>query len=494
MATRAIPWDPTEGVDIVGVSTFRSRISALRRTSVRARVLGYLISLSAVAVAVSGVVAYGLELRSIDRDITGDLTLRAQSFLKLAQEGDPSTRLPYTDARVLLYAGVSQVIASPTESAVGHANGVPLFVPKYAQRLPLERDEAFLFAAEAHPTDQVIVRSVRTEEALYHYVSVPIFDGNNNVLGTFTVATDRGALVSSLNHTFALYLLAGAVALVLTGAVAWVTVGRLLRPITLLDETAKDISESDLSRRIPIVGHDDLARLSHTVNAMLDRLENAFATQRQLLDDAGHELRTPLAVMRTNLELLEPRDSEQVASTQFLLLDEVAMMSRLVDDLVILAKADRPEFVQHEVLDLGEFTDAAFSRAQALGDREWSLDSRGEGQFEGDGQRLTQAWMQLVANAVKFSDPGSPVAVGSSLDGGRVRLWVKDAGRGIPPDEHERVIERFHRLNPDVEGAGLGLPIVAAITSAHEGHLELESAPGVGSLFTMVLPMRGSAR
>jgi two-component system OmpR family sensor kinase len=473
---------------------FGSRLAALRSMSVRARVLGYLLALSAIAVAVSGVVAYGLELRSIDREIAGDLTLRAESFLKLAQEGDPSTRLPYTDARTLLYAGVSQVIASPTESAVGHANGQPLFVPKYPERLPLERDGAFLHAAEAHPTDQIMVRSVHTEEALYHYVSVPVFDGNNNVLGTFTVATDRGSLVADLNQTFAFYLLAGLIALVLTGAVAWITVGRLLHPITLLEETAREISESDLGRRIPIVGHDDLARLSRTVNAMLGRLENAFATQRQLLDDAGHELRTPLAVMRTNLELMEPRDSEQVSSTQELLLDEVAMMSRLVDDLVVLAKADRPEFVHREVLELGEFTDAAFSRAQALGDREWSLDSRGDGQFEGDGQRLTQAWMQLVANAVKFSDPGSPVAVGSSLRDGRVRLWVKDAGRGIPPDEHDRVIERFHRLNPDVEGAGLGLPIVAAITSAHEGHLELESAPGVGSLFTMVLPVRGSAR
>jgi signal transduction histidine kinase len=476
------------------MSGVRSRVDALRRTSVRARVLGYLIGLSAIAISISGVVAYGLELRSIDGDIGADLTLRAQSFLKLAQEGDPLTRRPYADARLLLYAGVSQVIASPTESAIGHANGVPLFVPKSPQHLPLESDSRFLAAAGANPTDAVTVRTVRTEEAVYHYVSVPIFDANKKVLGTFTVATDRGALVSHLNHTFALYLLAGGLALALTGAVAWVTVGRLLKPITLLDETARDISESDLTRRIPIVGHDDLARLSHTVNAMLDRLENAFATQRQLLDDAGHELRTPLAVMRTNLELLEPRDSEQVASAQFILLDEVAMMSRLVDDLVILAKADRPEFVHRETLDCGEFTDAAFSRARALGERDWSVEARGEGLFEGDGQRLTQAWIQLVANAVKFSDPDSPVALGSSLGNGYVRLWVRDAGRGIPPEEHARVIERFHRLDPEVEGAGLGLPIVAAITSAHEGHLELQSAPGVGSIFTMVLPIRGSAR
>jgi signal transduction histidine kinase len=486
--------EATKGVEIATGDGLRSRLAALRRTSVRIRVLGYLLALSAIAVAVSGVVAYGLELRSIDRDIAGDLTLRAESFLRLAAEGDPETGLPFAGAGPLLFSGVSQVIASPTQSAVGHADGVALFVPKYPERLPLERDTDFLVAAEADPTGPITVRSHRTETTVYHFISVPILAGDGSLLATFTVATDRGARVGDLNRTFALYLLAGLIALALTGVVAWVTVGRLLRPITLLDETARDISESDLSRRIPIVGHDDLARLSRTVNAMLDRLENAFATQRQLLDDAGHELRTPLAVMRTNLELMEPRDSEQVSTTQELLLDEVAMMSRLVDDLVVLAKADRPEFVHREALELADLTDSAYSRACSLGEREWSLESRGEGPFEGDGQRLTQAWMQLVANAIKFSAPGSPVSLGSSLEEGRVRLWVKDAGIGIPAEEHARVAERFHRINSDVEGAGLGLPIVAAIAAAHDGHLELESAPGVGSRFTIVLPAWGSAR
>ncbi len=460
----------------------------------RARVLVYLIALAAGAVAVSGVVAYALELRSIDRGIDDDLALRAQSFLTLAAEGNAETHAAYASAADVLKAGVSQVIASPTESAVGHADGVALFVPSYPDRLHLEDDPAFLSAAEVDPAADIVVRSVTTDRTEYHYVSVPIVSRDNALLATFTVATDRGALVEDLNHTFAIYLVAGGLALVLIGAIAWVTVGRLLRPISLLDETARDISETDLGRRIPIVGHDDLARLSHTVNAMLDRLENAFSTQRQLLDDAGHELRTPLAVMRTNLELLEPRDGEQVTATQELLLDEVAMMSRLVDDLVILAKADRPEFVHRAEVDLGEFTDAVYSRAQALGDREWSLDARGTGRFEGDSQRLTQAWMQLVANAVKFSDPGSAVSLGSAIDDEHVRLWVKDAGRGIPREEHERVLGRFHRLDPEVEGAGLGLPIVAAIATAHEGRVELESAVGVGSIFTIVLPVRGSAR
>lgn len=455
--------------------------------------LGYLVALAAAAVAVAGMVDYALERASIDREINQDLTLRTQSFFTLASGEDPTTGKTWASAEDLMRAAISQVIVSPTESAVGHVDGIPRFVPGGATHLRLEDDPAFMETARTSASSDVVVRGTRTDLREYRYVSVPLVDEQGAVLATFTIATDRGALLADLNRTFWVYSLAGAGALLVVGAIGWVTVGRLLRPIRLLDETAREISETDLSQRIPIVGNDDLARLSQTVNAMLDRLENAFAAQRQLLDDAGHELRTPLAVMRTNLELLEPLDHGNVVATQAVLLDEVSMMSRLVDDLVVLAKADRPEFARIEPVDLKELTTAAFTRAQALGDREWSLESQGEGTFAGDAQRLTQAWMQLVANAVKFSPPGSVVALGSSIGGDEVRLWVRDTGRGIPKEHQAHVLERFHRVDESVEGAGLGLPIVAAIAHAHGGRIELESTPGVGSLFTIVVP-RGGGR
>jgi signal transduction histidine kinase len=454
-------------------------------------VLGYLVALAAAAVAVAGMVDYALERAGIDREINQDLTLRTQSFLTLASDKDPSTGRPWASAEELMRAAISQVIVSPTESAVGHVDGIPRFVPGGDTHLRLEDDPVFMETARTSASADVVVRGVRTNLREYRYVSVPLVDEEGTVLATFTIATDRGALVADLNRTFWVYSIAGAGALLVVGAIGWVTVGRLLRPIRFLDQTAREISETDLSQRIPIVGNDDLARLSQTVNAMLDRLEDAFAAQRQLLDDAGHELRTPLAVMRTNLELLEPLDHRHVITTQAVLLDEVSMMSRLVDDLVVLAKADRPEFARIEPVDLGEITDAAFARAQVLGDREWSLEQRGEGTFSGDAQRLTQAWMQLVANAVKFSPPESPIALGSSVIADEVRLWVRDAGRGIPREHHARVLERFHRVDESVEGAGLGLPIVVAIAHAHGGRVELESTPGVGSLFTIVTPREG---
>ncbi len=447
-----------------------------------------MVTLTGLAIALTGLVAYLLQVASIDRAVNEDLRLRTTSFQDLASKPDPATGEPYASAADLIRTGIQGVIASETESAVGHVNGVARFVPGGEDRLELYEDTAFLSYVSDNASTTVTVQSLRTDESDYRFVAVPLVDPSGQVVGTFTVATDRGALVGDLNRTYGVFALAGLVSLALVGAVAWVTVGRLLQPIRLLDEAARDIGETDLARRIPIVGNDDLARLSETVNAMLDRLEGAFSAQRQLLDDAGHELRTPLSIMRTNLELLEPRDADQVVETQALLLDEIAMMSRLVDDLVILAKADRPEFVNMERTDLADLTDATFARAQTFGERTWTLETRGEGVFAGDQQRLIQAWMQLVANAVKFSDQDTVVALGSAREGRDVRLWVRDKGRGIPAGQQRHVLERFHRVDNAIEGAGLGLPIVAAIAAAHGGSVELKSVVNKGSLFTIVIP------
>ena len=463
-------------------------VTGLRRATVRTRVLGYIIALAAVALTAAGLVAYLLERSAIDRSISEDLRLRTELFLTLASSDNPATGEPYANAEDLMRAGIAQVVAGPHESAIGHVDGVARFVPGGGEHLELEEDEEFLAAATASSSTRITVQSVRTDEADYRYVSVPLLEPDGDVLATFTIATDRGALLGDLNRTFALYALSGGVTLVLIGLVAWVTVGRLLQPIRLLDQTARDISDSDLSRRIDVSGDDDLARLSRTVNAMLDRLESAFVTQRQLLDDAGHELRTPLAVIRTNLELLEPRDPDHVSDTQRRLLDEVAMMSRLVDDLVVLAKADRPEFVQHERVDLDDLARGVFARAEGLADREWSLEAHADGVISGDPQRLTQAWMQLVSNAVKFSADGSAITIGADTSGSDVRLWVRDVGRGIPASHLATVLDRFQRVDDSVEGAGLGLPIVAAIATAHGGRVDIDSTEGVGTVVTIVLP------
>jgi signal transduction histidine kinase len=166
-------------------------------------------------------------------------------------------------------------------------------------------------------------------------------------------------------------------------------------------------------------------------------------------------------------------------------------MARFVDDLLLLAKAEQPDFLRPGPLDLDVLTDELYAKAQALAERDWRLVGNGAGRISADRQRLTQAVMQLAQNAVQHTAPGDRIALGSALSAGAARLWVADDGPGIPPAERERIFDRFHRAAADrrrSDGAGLGLAIVRAIAEAHGGSVELDSREGAGSTFTLIVP------
>jgi len=269
--------------------------------------------------------------------------------------------------------------------------------------------------------------------------------------------------------------------------------GRLLAPLRTLRETADEINDSDLYRRLPETGNDDITALTRTFNRMLDRLESAFVGQRQFLDDAGHELKTPLTVLRGHLELLDVGSPEEIAATRELLLDEVDRMSRLVGELILLAKSDRPDFVTRRPVDLTGLTVDTLAKARGLADRTWTLDETASVTVPLDEQRLTQALLQLCDNAVKHTAVGDVVALGSSYDGDTARLWVRDSGPGVPPEDREQIFERFGRgvvLETD-EGFGLGLSIVRAIAHAHGGTVSLEDERPHGARFVISLPIPG---
>jgi signal transduction histidine kinase len=221
---------------------------------------------------------------------------------------------------------------------------------------------------------------------------------------------------------------------------------------------------------------------------MLDRLEQAFASQRAFLDDAGHELKTPLTIVRGHLELLG-EDPEEHRETMALVLDELDRMARIVDDLIVLAKHEQPGFLTLDTLDVGELTDALHAKASALAPLEWTVESRGRGVIVADRQRLTQAMLQLAQNAALHA--GGPIALGSQVTNGEARFWVRDTGPGIEPEEQETIFTRFRRgeHGPNREGTGLGLAIVRAIAEAHHGRAEVASLPGIGSTFAIVVPV-----
>lgn len=220
---------------------------------------------------------------------------------------------------------------------------------------------------------------------------------------------------------------------------------------------------------------------------MLDRLETAFADQKDFLSEVSHELRTPITVIRGHLKTLgdSPAEREEAIAV---IQDELDRMSRYVDDLLLLAKAPRPDFLRASPIDVDLFTQDLFAKARSLGDRNWRLDGTGVGIVVGDEQRLTQAVMNLAENAVNCTAPGDEIWLGSSVIGDQARLWVRDAGPGVGDDDRERIFARYESGSGSSDGAGLGLSIVAAVAEAHDGWVELDSTPGAGSTFTIVVP------
>lgn len=171
--------------------------------------------------------------------------------------------------------------------------------------------------------------------------------------------------------------------------------------------------------------------------------------------------------------------------------DELDRMSRFVDDLLLLAKAGQPDFLRLEALDLDVVAEELLHKAEALAAREWRLNARdAQGRVVADRQRLTQAMMNLAQNASHHTGPDNPIELGAAIEGNEARLWVADHGPGISCAERERIFERFVRAPAAhrSEGAGLGLAIVRAIAEGHGGRIELDTAEGVGSRFTIVIP------
>lgn len=272
---------------------------------------------------------------------------------------------------------------------------------------------------------------------------------------------------------------------------AWFAAGRVLAPLRTATATAQTISETDLSQRLPVQGKGELAELAATFNSMMDRLETAFDTQREFVNDAGHELRTPITIIRGHLELMGD-DPEEQRETLALVNSELERMSRLVDDMILLAKAERTDFLHLDMVDAAELTQELFNKAKALAERDWQLDEAAQGWIVIDRERMTEAMMNLAQNATQHTQEGDTITIGSTIAKGKVRFWVRDTGEGIPLPDQKRIFERFARAANSrrrSEGAGLGLSIVKAIAEAHAGQVLLRSKLGSGSMFTIVLPL-----
>jgi signal transduction histidine kinase len=281
--------------------------------------------------------------------------------------------------------------------------------------------------------------------------------------------------------------------------VGWVIAGRVLQPIGRITAVARDIQATDLSRRIELPGPDDeLKQLADTFDAMLARLDAAFAAQRQFVADASHELRNPLAIIRTNVDvaLADPRaDPEDLRHTIAVVKRASDRMARLVDDLLALARRQEPT-LEHEPVDLGAaVAEASDDFVVPAAARNIVLDraiARGV-TVTGDRDALKRAVANLLENAVRLAPEGSRIRLATGSEGDRAWVAVAAEGPGIAPEDQPHVFDRFWRADKARSradgGTGLGLAIVRQIAESHGGQVRLQSKVGVGSSFVIWLPV-----
>jgi signal transduction histidine kinase len=457
-------------------------------SSLRTRILVWFIGVLALGTLVAVVVTREvLELRLAER-IDDELVQEAAELRRLARGNDPETGEPF-GARVeqIFETYFERNVPSRYEALITFVDG-RLF-ERSRQVVPYQLDADPELVARWANVSEPDRGSVDTPAGPVEYIAVPV-QTRGRTEGVFVAAifSDRAG-----EETEAVELAVGAVglAILLLGSLlAWRLADRVLTPVTALTTTARSISETDLSRRIPVRGRDEVAQLAETFNDMLDRLERAFGAQRRFADDAGHELKTPLTIVRGHLELLED-DPEPRRETVALVMDELDRMGRIIEDLLLLAKHEQPDFLDLATVEVGVLTDELEAKLGALSEGRWVVENRGRGVIVADRHRLTQALVQLGQNAVRHGGDRGPIAVGSAVADGEARFWVRDRGPGIKLQDQSAIFERFRRGSgqPRQEGAGLGLPIVKAIAEAHHGRVELESRPGDGARFTIVVPV-----
>jgi signal transduction histidine kinase len=270
--------------------------------------------------------------------------------------------------------------------------------------------------------------------------------------------------------------------------------GWALGPVARITRVARDISATDLSRRIQMQGVDDeLKLMADTFDGMLDRLQGSFEDQRRFVHEASHELRNPIAVAQTNLELaLQTEDKDELADAAKVALQSTQRMGVLVEGLLEQARTGVPE-LHLERIDLGLLVSeiaAEFSAIAARRDIDVTAGTLATEDLaiNGDGPAIRRAISNLVSNAVRLAPAGSTIQLAARRHDDCVDVTVADEGPGIDASQHEAIFQRFWRGQDVGAGSGLGLSIVRRIAERHGGTATVQSAAGTGSTFTLRLP------
>jgi heavy metal sensor kinase len=463
------------------------RRAAQARRTIRVRLtLWYVALLALILVAFCSVLYAGLA-RGIQAEADARLTIAAQQTLALVDiEGnrlDEPVRPEYLPdgAMVTIYNG----------------RGERLFTSDQARVLPsLGRNEV------REIRGPWVIESARAPDgAEWRLLTAPVLSEGQPV-GAMQLARTQPEVGVALQNLLVLMALAAPATLLLATAGGLFLAGRALGPIDRLTRAAQAIGADDLTRRLdPPPQRDEIGRLALTFNSMLDRLERAFRRQRRFTADAAHELRTPLAMLASQVDVLleRPRPAAEYAHALASMREDMTRLNGLVSELLTLARADDGrEALARERLAVGALVDDVLAAMIPLAEARGVHLARGadaDAVVEGDQTRLTQLLVNLLDNAVKYTPAGGRVTVAVRREEPWVALEVADTGMGIAPEHLPYLFERFYRGDPARGradgGAGLGLAISQWIVEAHGGQIAVASQPSQGATFTVRLPLAG---
>jgi signal transduction histidine kinase len=467
--------------------------------SVRTRILASYVVLLALSALVGMFGVRQLLFSQLEDRVQESLEQEVREFEQLFAVGnDPETGEPFTSVRPLFDVYLARNVPSQEEALLGFVNG-EFYRSALSQfpvdRLPSEELADWESRSSRTPGDpQRAIGNFDTSLGTAYFRARRVRLGDST--GALIVTILPAAELEDINDLQTYGAAATVAILLLASALAWLIAGRVLAPVRLLTETAHSISESDLTQRIEERGSGEAAEMARSFNAMLDRLESVFQSQREFVQDASHELRDPLTICRGHLELLGD-DPEERRATTALVMDELDRIGRIVDDLQLLAEAEHPDFLRREWVELELLTQELLAKATALAPRRWGLDGIGSRMILADRQRLTEAVMNLAHNAVQHTVSHDSIAIGTSVVGSDVHVWVRDTGSGISSEDQLVIFERFKRgsdAHRRYRGGGLGLAIVKTVAEAHGGRVELDSRLGEGTKVTMVIPVASERR
>jgi heavy metal sensor kinase len=466
----------------------------MRPRSIRARLTLWYTSLLTVTILLLGASAYGLLGYSLARDID-----RALQGVAVALSEQPSrSRLPAfspdIDAIFRRFFGMS-----PWDRYVERrhpwSDRTPQESPSGTERLPLSA-QALNRAAEG-------LETFATLEGLGPY-PVRVLTHPVREVGRITSLIQVGMSLESVSVTRRRFLLVLAavlpLAVLLAGSGGWLLARRALRPVDQMTEAARRISAEHLDERVHTTGTgDELDRLAATLNDMLGRLDVTFRQIRQFSADASHELQTPLTILQGELEvaLRAPRTPDEYRRVLTSALEESDRIARLVEGLLLLSRADAGVLrMDHQPVDLARLVAEVCEQSQVLAKARGvtlGLGPLTPMTIQGDHQHLRRLLLNLVDNGLKYTLAGGRVTLALHQDGAWAVLRVADTGIGLAPEEQERIFQRFYRapaaVSRGAEGSGLGLCIARSIVEAHGGYVQVESAEGHGSIFTVFLPL-----